>query len=83
VYVKEQLGYSSIQLTVDTYGPLSPGANRAAVYRLDDAPTQPYASQPHPEVEDADAGDQPKLFVLSGEPKFHQLEPAGRVVAAG
>jgi integrase len=36
-YVKDQLGHSSIQVTVDTYGHLIPGANRAAVDRLDDA----------------------------------------------
>ena len=35
-YIKEQLGHSSIQLTVDTYGHLIPGANRQAVDRLDD-----------------------------------------------
>ena len=35
VYVKEQLGHSSIQVTVDIYGHLVPGANRAAVNRLD------------------------------------------------
>ena len=34
VYVKEQLGHSSIQITVDTYGHLIPGANRQAVNRL-------------------------------------------------
>ena len=33
-YVKEQLGHSSIQITVDTYGHLIPGANRHAVNRL-------------------------------------------------
>jgi integrase len=37
VYVKDQLGHSSIQVTVDIYGHLMPGANRAAVDRLDDA----------------------------------------------
>jgi len=36
VYVKEQLGHSSIQVTVDIYGHLIPGANRAAVDRLDE-----------------------------------------------
>jgi integrase len=36
-YVKEQLGHGSIQITVDTYGHLIPGANRGAVNRLDDA----------------------------------------------
>lgn len=38
VYVKEQLGHSSIQITVDIYGHLIPGANKAAVNKLDDAP---------------------------------------------
>lgn len=36
-YVRDQLGHHSIKLTVDTYGHLVPGANRAAVDRLDDA----------------------------------------------
>lgn len=35
-YVKEQLGHSSIQMTVDIYGHLIPGSNREAVNRLDD-----------------------------------------------
>jgi len=33
-YVKEQLGHHSIQVTVDLYGHLMPGANRSAVDRL-------------------------------------------------
>ena len=36
-YIQEQLGHSSIQITLDTYGHLIPGANRGAVDRLDDA----------------------------------------------
>ena len=36
-YVRDQLGHASIQLTVNTYGHLVPGANRQAVDRLDDA----------------------------------------------
>jgi integrase len=35
-YVKEQLGHQSIKLTVDTYGHLIPGGNKAAVDRLDE-----------------------------------------------
>jgi len=35
-YVKAQLGHRSIQTTVDTYGHLVPGGNRAAADRLDD-----------------------------------------------
>lgn len=37
-YVKEQMGHSSIQVTVDIYGHLVPGGNRQAVDRLDDGP---------------------------------------------
>ena len=37
-YVRDQLGHSSIQVTVDVYGHLMPGGNRAAVDRLDDLP---------------------------------------------
>ena len=37
VYVRDQLGHSSIQVTVDIYGHLVPGSNREAVDRLDDA----------------------------------------------
>jgi integrase len=47
--VKEQLGHASIQITVDTYGHLIPGANRAAVDRLDDDATQPDATKAQPE----------------------------------
>ena len=35
--MKEQLGHSSIQITVDLYGHLVPGANRNAVDRLAEA----------------------------------------------
>ena len=35
-YVKDQLGHSSIQMTVDVYGHLIPGFNKQAVDKLDD-----------------------------------------------
>jgi len=35
-YVKEQMGHSSIDITVDIYGHLVPGGNRHAVDRLDE-----------------------------------------------
>ena len=53
VYVKEQMGHSSIQVTVDEYGHLIPGGNRQAVDRRDGAlgttvsPAQS-ATQPQP-----------------------------------
>ncbi len=48
VYVKDQLGHHSIQITVDTYGHLIPGSNRAAVNRLDTAPTRNPRATPRP-----------------------------------
>jgi integrase len=45
VYVKEQLGHISIQMTVDIYGHLIPSSNRERVNRLD---TQPAATYPQP-----------------------------------
>jgi integrase len=35
-YVRDQLGHSSIKITVDTYGHLAPGGNKAVVDRLDE-----------------------------------------------
>jgi integrase len=37
-YIRDQLGHHSMQVTVDIYGHLVPGGNKAAVDRLDDAP---------------------------------------------
>ena len=52
-YVKEQMGHSSIQITVDTYGHLIPGANIAWVDRLDaPPPQQPTATQVQPALEE-------------------------------
>jgi integrase len=45
VYVKDQLGHSSISITVDIYGHLVPGANRQAVDRLDDDVSITYAQK--------------------------------------
>ena len=38
MYVKEQLGHSSINVRVDIYGHLIPGGNKEAVDKLDDSP---------------------------------------------
>jgi hypothetical protein len=40
-YVKEQMGHSSIQVTVDVYGHFIPGKNRGAVERLASATSWP------------------------------------------
>jgi integrase len=46
VYVKEQLGHSSIQITVDIYGHLIPSSNRKAVNRLDNSQQSATHTQP-------------------------------------
>jgi len=47
-YVKDQMGHHSIQVTVDIYGHLVPGGNRAAVDRLD-APISTNGVSPGPD----------------------------------
>lgn len=37
-YIRDQLGHRSLQVTVDIYGHLVSGCNKAVVNRLDDAP---------------------------------------------
>jgi integrase len=47
VYVKEQMGHSSIQVTVDIYGHLIPGANVSFVDQLDEVPQERAKTTPH------------------------------------
>ncbi len=47
VYVKDQLGHHSIQITVDIYGHLVPGGNRQAVDRLDDVQEEDHGQSGH------------------------------------
>jgi integrase len=55
-YVKEQMGHSSIQVTVDVYGHLVPSANRAAVDKLDAIPVRtPDATEGPAAAAEADA----------------------------
>jgi hypothetical protein len=46
VYVKEQMGHSSIQVTVDIYGHLIPGANVSFVDSLDRVPEETEKTTP-------------------------------------
>jgi integrase len=52
-YVCEQMGHSSIQVTVDVYGHLVPGSNRAAVDALDDPIRDPGATGDDPAAQSA------------------------------
>ena len=49
-YVRDQMGHSSIQVTVDIYGHLIPGANVAFVDRLDESSPRESAIQPQQSV---------------------------------
>jgi hypothetical protein len=58
-YVKDQLGQSSIKITVDLYGHLVPGANRGAVERLADSTTgNPPATEAKETVEQREPSDE-------------------------
>jgi integrase len=50
-YVREQMGHSSIQVTVDTYGHLIPGADVNWVDRLDAATSQQQIATGRQQVE--------------------------------
>jgi hypothetical protein len=54
VYIKEQLGHHSIQVTVDIYGHLVPGGNKAAVDRLSGASGKSLVELDKPDKETCD-----------------------------
>ena len=65
-YVKEQMGHSSIQVTVDTYGHLIPGANVNWVDRLDAKPEpQQIATNPQ-QCPDKRTSDSPQVIDKTG-----------------
>jgi len=74
-YVKDQMGHSSIQVTVDIYGHLVPGGNRAAVDRLDDD-AQPNATPAQPDATDDDAVND--VSPLLGMVSRDGIEPSTR-----
>jgi integrase len=57
VYVKEQMGHSSTQVTVDTYGHLIPGANLSFVDRVDEVPPEPAEISPQQSARPAQPGE--------------------------
>jgi integrase len=57
VYVKEQMGHSSIQVTVDIYGHLIPGANVSFIDKLDEMPVEEAETTPHQSAPGAHQGE--------------------------
>ena len=64
-YVRDQFGHASIQLTVDTYGHLVPGANRQAVDAWTMRWRRPSATQPQPKTRRA-LRPEPQRPVVTG-----------------
>ncbi len=86
-YVKEQMGHSSIQVTVDTYGHLIPGGNIEWVDRLDATknatPAQPLYGVNRPDtpqvIENIGAGEGNRTPDLRfTKPLLYRLSYAGR-----
>jgi integrase len=67
VYVKDQLGHSSISITCDVYGHLTPGGNRRAVDRLDDVPA--------PETQDRGLNSQVQGGNQEDRPAIETFQP--------
>jgi len=75
-YVKEQMGHSSIQVTVDTYGHLIPGVGERYVDRLDAKTTQQQSAtqaQPAPEPQQRDAAQVTEMIGSGGEDRTPDL----------
>jgi len=68
-YVRDQMGHSTIKITVDVYGHLVPGADVGYVDRLDFAPTRPpkSATQAQPAADTRRTGG-PQLIEKNGAP---------------
>ena len=74
-YVREQMGHSSIQVTVDTYGHLIPGADIAWADKLDAATSQQLsATQAQPEENEPDAEVRQLLENVGGPARIRTLD---------
>ena len=67
-YVRDQLGHSSIAITVDLYGHLVPSANIAWVDRLDEKTSQQQNATPAQLEDVSEIEDSPEVFEISGSP---------------
>jgi integrase len=67
-YVKDQMGHSSIQITVDTYGHLIPGADVAWVDRLDEPTSPQLSATPAQPEENIDLPENVEVLEIIGEP---------------
>ncbi len=61
-YVKEQMGHSSIQITVDTYGDLIPGADIKWIDRLDEITSPQQTATPAQPRAESDQSDEMEVI---------------------
>jgi len=81
-YVKEQLGHSSIQVTVDTYGHLIPGANISWSDQLDmpavkssrATTSQQSATQAQPAVKERTMNESQLIEIVGGPARIRTLD---------
>lgn len=79
-YVSAQLGHRDASITLRVYAHYLKSASLRDADRLDTL--QPSATPAQPDATSADRSSDGKSFGMSGEPKFHQLEPA-RALGSG
>ncbi len=65
-YVKEQMGHSSIQVTVDTYGHLIPGVGERYVNRLDSKTTPQESATPAQPAKESDEAESLEVVEMIG-----------------
>ena len=70
IYVKEQMGHSSIQVTVDTYGHLIPGADIAWADKLDSQTGRQLSATPAQPASDGDEGESAQVIENLGGPAW-------------
>lgn len=66
-YVRDQMGHSSIQVTVDLYGHLVPGSNKRAVDRLDEPMEKPKTERKSATIRNQEAGKNSGGVLLSAK----------------
>ena len=79
-YVKEQLGHSSVTITVDTHGHRIAGTNKAAVDRLDDATRRNSGATGVAGTLRIATGGGVSVYEMSGKSRYHSRY-AGRGLA--
>jgi integrase len=75
-YIQEQMGHSSIQVTMDVYGHLFPSSNREWAGKLDESGWEPKsATQPQPELTPLEQVTHKPLENIGGDGRDRTADP--------